>query len=86
MSPLKCSNFFSVSSLKEPPEGVGGKHRRDRVWQIGRSALTQAGMAAAGALGPPPSARWPAGATAEWRHPGEQRGAAGELGARHVSR
>lgn len=21
MSPLKCSNFFSVSSLKEPPEG-----------------------------------------------------------------
>lgn len=23
MSPLKCSNFFSVSSLKEPPGGTG---------------------------------------------------------------
>lgn len=27
MSPLKCSNFFSVSSLKEPPEGGGGSIR-----------------------------------------------------------
>lgn len=23
MSPLKCSNFFSVSSLREPPGGTG---------------------------------------------------------------
>lgn len=29
MSPLKCSNFFSVSSLKEPPEG----------WAWGRQSL-----------------------------------------------
>lgn len=29
MSPLKCSNFFSVSSLKEPPEG----------WALGRQSL-----------------------------------------------
>ena len=29
MSPLKCSNFFSVSSLKEPPEG----------WASGRQSL-----------------------------------------------
>lgn len=47
MSPLKCSNFFSVSSLKEPPEG----HQRDRVRQIRRSALTQAGMAGFRGLG-----------------------------------
>lgn len=29
MSPLKCSNFFSVSSLKEPPAG----------WALGRQNL-----------------------------------------------
>lgn len=28
MSPLKCSNFFSVSSLKEPPEGGGEASER----------------------------------------------------------
>lgn len=31
MSPLKCSNFFSVSSLKEPPEG----------WAAGRQSLAK---------------------------------------------
>lgn len=42
MSPLKCSNFFSVSSLKEPPEGRASETSE---WQTGRSALPMGGAA-----------------------------------------
>lgn len=59
MSPLKCSNFFSVSSLKEPPEG----------WALGRQfgksdaqPSPTLELWASGALEPLPSPRWPAGA------------------------
>lgn len=59
-SPLKCSNFFSVSSLKEPPEG----------WASGRQSLATRGSGpalavAVGLRGPgdPTLSRWPAGAT-----------------------
>lgn len=41
-SPPKCSNFFSVSSLREPPEGWASE---DRAWQTGCSALALGGAA-----------------------------------------
>lgn len=41
MSPLKCSNFFSVSSLKEPPEG----------WASGRQEFGKPDAQVTGSLG-----------------------------------